>query len=166
MIKEIQNPVASKIKELFENQGIVLTKNDIEIIQNNHKELKEKINDIYKNKKIIQFIAYPIITDLYSNQDIVPDILVMLRKPDNKLTKTLLKDNPGMTLEEIISYIERIEDNKPKSFFMNKCVACLIMLLIMIVVAFLTFKWGQSAGYFTPIKRSTNNTMNDNSGKK
>jgi len=111
----------------------------------NDKELANRINEVYKNKKVIQFSSYPVVSDLMENSEIAQDIINELRKPGNSMKDVLLKENPGMTTESIIDYIEAIIKYHKKSFWRNKWVLTFILALVVLLISLFTFKFTHRA---------------------
>lgn len=123
------------------------------------KELAGRIDEVYKNKKVIQFSDYPVVTDLLESPEIAQDIINELRKPGNTMNEVLLRENQRMTTESIINYIEWIIKNQKKSIWSNKWVITLIAALIILLLSFVIFKFTQKIG--TKNVDTGNSMLND-----
>lgn len=121
----------------------------------NDKELKTRINDIYTNRKVIQFSAYPVVTDLIANPEIAQDIIDELKKPGNDMKEVLLKENPGMTIESIINYIEAIISYNKRSIWSNKWVIVFVVALIVLAISFIVYRVSNSNAPHLGVGNST-----------
>eukprot|EP00826_Nyctotherus_ovalis_P053036 TRINITY_DN6827_c0_g1_i2.p1 TRINITY_DN6827_c0_g1~~TRINITY_DN6827_c0_g1_i2.p1 ORF type:complete len:176 (-),score=51.87 TRINITY_DN6827_c0_g1_i2:155-682(-) len=165
------------IRDRFKDQGIILSKDELFIMESsykNSKELKNRIDDVYTNKKVAQFSAYPVVTDLIVNPEIAQDIIDELKKPGNDMKEILLKENPGMTIESIINYIEAIIRHNKKSIWNNGWLICFVAALVVLAISFIIYRVSQgsapqlstgnstvSENFTNPVNATVNNTVED-----
>ena len=141
MKKKISESSTKDLKKFFEDRGIVLKE----------EEVKEyNIESMYKNRKITQFIENPILTDLKDNTDIIPNIITLLRTPNNPKRQLMLEAEKGMSVEEIIRYIDSMSKPVKKSVWNNKWLVMCLLTIIMVAIALAIHRISLYLGFIPP----------------
>jgi len=143
--EEIKGKFLEQIKELLENNGIILNENELnslKIPENiNKNTISELINQEYINRKVKQFSKFPVATDLEKCKEILPEITKIIKTPQNTLMKLLLKENKHMSQFDMERYIENIGKAPIKPFWKGKTFIIGVIGVIIAVVAIVIFKF-------------------------
>ena len=150
-IKAFKNePQGAKgiVSELFEQQGIILSLKDIKEMEipslaNIDKEVNDIIEKAYKARKLIQFMDYPVISDIEDNIEIASDVIQELSNKKSKLRKKLLEEDPEITSNQIIEYIQDLikadEDKKKEPSIIWAILLIVGMVIILTLIGIFIF---------------------------
>ncbi len=101
-----------------------------------------KIDECFAQRKLKQFVKYPVVTDLNQNLDMISGVLEMLADREHPLSKTLLKESPGMTHEQIVTYIAgiRARAGQQAGLFSKNTIIFFLAAVLVAVAAFFLYR--------------------------
>ena len=137
----LKNKSKEKALELFKSIGIIMTPSELEKMAK--MEVTSIIDEAYKQRKLKQFLEYPILSNIKDNVEIARDVIRAIRDKENPLCSILLKDNPKISQETLVNYIERmiLEDKEAKENSRMVYIALPFIGFIVAFIAFLIYKF-------------------------
>ena len=131
--------VKRKLVEIFDKEGLVISENDVRELSSD-KEIVEMINEVYVNKKLWQFMQYPVLNDLKEHKEIIPAVIQIMKIADHPVREILMRDNPSMTADHIVWYLQSMWRKKDKRNWLRKGIIMGIVGIIVFIIGYLLYK--------------------------
>lgn len=131
-----------EIRSMFLAEGgIALDEQEAkELAEVPKKDRAERVGECVARRKVRQFSGA--LADLEGNADVIPAVLRLLADREHPMSKAMLKENPGLTHEQILAQIEEIRQRAERvsTIFSKRGITFFILATVVAVLAAVLYR--------------------------